>query len=84
MRDSTKQDVDGLPPGEGAFLPCTFWLADNYVLQGRQKEAEEVFQRLLALCNDVGLISEEYDPKRAGSSAISRKRSRMSDSSTRR
>ncbi|HWG46458.1 MAG TPA: glycoside hydrolase family 15 protein [Gemmataceae bacterium] len=63
MRYRTKQDVDGLPPGEGAFLPCTFWLADNYVLLGRQKEAEEVFERLLALCNDVGLISEEYDPK---------------------
>jgi GH15 family glucan-1,4-alpha-glucosidase len=63
MRYTTKQDVDGLPPGEGAFLPCTFWLADNYVLLGRQKEAEEVFYRLLALCNDVGLISEEYDPQ---------------------
>lgn len=52
-----------MPPGEGAFLPCTFWLADNYVLLGRQKEAEEVFTRLLGLCNDVGLISEEYDPQ---------------------
>jgi GH15 family glucan-1,4-alpha-glucosidase len=56
-------EVDGLPPGEGVFLPCTFWLADNYVLLGRQKEAEQLFERLLGLCNDVGLISEEYDPK---------------------
>ncbi|HTU23314.1 MAG TPA: glycoside hydrolase family 15 protein [Gemmataceae bacterium] len=62
-RYNTQSGIDGLPPGEGAFLPCTFWLADNYVLQGRQQEAEHVFQRLLALCNDVGLISEEYDPE---------------------
>jgi len=62
-RYNTHEEVDGLPPGEGVFLPCTFWLADNYVLQGRQKEAEELFQRLLGLCNDVGLISEEYDPQ---------------------
>jgi GH15 family glucan-1,4-alpha-glucosidase len=54
--------VDGLPPGEGAFLPCTFWLADNYALMGRESEAEETFERLLGLCNDVGLLSEEYDP----------------------
>jgi GH15 family glucan-1,4-alpha-glucosidase len=54
--------VDGLPPGEGVFLPCTFWLVDNYVLLGREAEARALFEKLLALRNDVGLISEEYDP----------------------
>jgi GH15 family glucan-1,4-alpha-glucosidase len=53
--------VDGLPPGEGAFLACTFWLAQNYALMGRQDQARKVFGRLLGLCNDVGLLSEEYD-----------------------
>jgi GH15 family glucan-1,4-alpha-glucosidase len=62
QRYKAHESVDGLPPGEGTFLPCTFWLADNYVLLGRQQEAEETFKRLLGLCNDVGLISEEYDP----------------------
>lgn len=55
------QDVDGLPSGEGTFLACSFWLADTYVLQGRHHEAERLFQRLLNLRNDVGLLSEEYD-----------------------
>ena len=55
-------EVDGLPAGEGAFLLCTFWLADNLALQGRTAEAREVFERLLSLRNDVGLLSEEYDP----------------------
>ena len=55
--------ADGLPPGEGAFLACTFWLADNYSLMGRHDEATAVFERLLALRNDLGLLSEEYDPR---------------------
>jgi GH15 family glucan-1,4-alpha-glucosidase len=60
-RYPTHKEVDGLPPGEGVFLPCTFWLADNYTLMGRHKEAEALFERMLGLCNDVGLLSEEYD-----------------------
>ena len=54
--------VDGLPHGEGEFLACSFWLADNYVLQGRREDGERLFERLLAIRNDVGLPSEEYDP----------------------
>jgi len=54
------QAIDGLPEGEGAFIACTFWLADNYWLQGRREEAVRMFEALLALCNDVGLLAEEY------------------------
>ena len=61
-RPDTSSKVDGLPPGEGTFLPCTFWLADNLALLGRRAEARTYFERLLSLRNDVGLLSEEYDP----------------------
>jgi GH15 family glucan-1,4-alpha-glucosidase len=61
-RYSTQPSVDGLPVGEGAFLPCTFWLADNLALSGRYEQARAMFVRLLETCNDVGLLSEEYDP----------------------
>jgi len=54
--------VDGLPPGEGAFLPCTFWLVNCLYLLGREKEARELFQRLLDIRTSLGLLSEEYDP----------------------
>jgi GH15 family glucan-1,4-alpha-glucosidase len=63
QRYSTEESVDGLPPGEGLFLPCSFWLVDNLALQGRTDEARRLFERLLSLRNDVGLLSEEYDPK---------------------
>jgi GH15 family glucan-1,4-alpha-glucosidase len=56
------QSVDGLPPGEGTFLACTFWLADNLALMGRREEALAIFERLLTLRNDVGLLAEEFDP----------------------
>jgi GH15 family glucan-1,4-alpha-glucosidase len=62
FRYSTAEGVDGLPEGEGAFLACTFWLADNYLLMGRHADARRAFDRVLGLCNDVGLLSEEYDP----------------------
>jgi GH15 family glucan-1,4-alpha-glucosidase len=60
--DTTESD-DGLSPGEGVFLACSFWLVDTYVLLGRIADARRLFERLLTLCNDVGLLSEEYDPK---------------------
>ncbi|TMH04954.1 MAG: glycoside hydrolase family 15 protein [Betaproteobacteria bacterium] len=63
-RYRTRASVDGLPPGEGVFLPSSFWLADALSLAGRQAEAVALFSRLLALRNDVGLIAEEYDPVR--------------------
>jgi pentatricopeptide repeat protein len=58
------ENVDGLPPGEGVFLPCSFWLAAVLAQQGRYEEALQLFERLLSLRNDLGLISEEYDPER--------------------
>ena len=61
--DAGRPTADGLPPGEGAFLACSFWLADNYSLVGLHEEATEVFERLPARRNDLGLISEEYDPR---------------------
>ena len=57
-----REGVDGLPPGEGVFLPCSFWLVDCYELLGRSAEARALFDRLIGLANDVGLLAEEYDP----------------------
>jgi GH15 family glucan-1,4-alpha-glucosidase len=62
LRYQTEDGVDGLPPGEGAFLVGSFWLVDNYILQGRYEDAQRLFNRLLSHCNDVGLLAEEFDP----------------------
>jgi GH15 family glucan-1,4-alpha-glucosidase len=63
FRYDSGETEDGLPQGEGAFLACSFWFVDNLMLQGRLCEARAMFERLLALRNDVGLLAEEYDPR---------------------
>ena len=63
LRYNMETGADGLPGTEGAFLACSFWLADNYAFAGRIAEAEQLFERLLSLCNHLGLLAEEYDPK---------------------
>ena len=62
-RYDTESGEDGLPPGEGLFLACSFWLAEAYHLTGRPADARKLFDRLVGLCNDVGLLSEEYAPE---------------------
>jgi GH15 family glucan-1,4-alpha-glucosidase len=63
LRYDSKTTADGLPGGEGVFLLCTFWLVDVYEMQGRDDEARALFERLLSIRNDLGLLSEEYDPR---------------------
>jgi GH15 family glucan-1,4-alpha-glucosidase len=63
LRYATESGVDGLPGHEGAFLACSFWLADNYAFAGRIDEAEALFERLIGLRNHLGLFAEEYEPK---------------------
>jgi GH15 family glucan-1,4-alpha-glucosidase len=62
LRYRTRRSLDGLPPGEGVFLACSFWLADALCMLGRWREARALFERLCRLANDVGLLAEEYDP----------------------
>ncbi|WP_420225405.1 glycoside hydrolase family 15 protein [Pigmentiphaga litoralis] len=63
QRYASESGTDGLPPGEGTFLVCSFWLADVYVMMGRRDDALALFERLLDLCNDVGLLAEQWEPK---------------------
>jgi GH15 family glucan-1,4-alpha-glucosidase len=61
LRYNTSTSSDGLPAGEGAFLACSFWLVSNLAIIGRKEDAIQLFERLIGLRNDVGLLSEEYD-----------------------
>ena len=63
LRNAADAAYDSLPPGEGTFLLCTFWLADNMAMLGEHAAAREIFERLLSLRNDVGLLTEQYDPR---------------------
>ena len=63
LRYDSERSTDGVSGSEGTFLVCSFWLADVYVLQGREQEASDLFDRLCGLCNDVGLLAEQYDPR---------------------
>lgn len=63
LRYDTGSGHDGLPGNEGAFLACSFWMADNLIMIGRADDARKIFERLLSLRNDVGLLAEEYDPR---------------------
>ena len=78
--DDEDESVDGLPPGEGAFFLCSFWFVDNLILLGELDEARAMFERLLALRNDLGLLRRSTTRARSGSSATSRRRSRTSGS----
>lgn len=64
MRYDTEKVEDGLPPGEGVFLACSFWMVASLKAIGREADARQLFERLIALSNDLGLLSEEYDPQR--------------------
>ncbi len=63
LRYRTENSQDGLPAGEGAFLACSFWMVSALKMLGRSEDARKLFERLLTLRNDVGLLAEEYDPK---------------------
>jgi GH15 family glucan-1,4-alpha-glucosidase len=63
LRYNTEKVSDGLPPGEGVFLACSFWMVSALKLQGRDADAKKLFDRVLSLANDVGLLAEEYDTK---------------------
>jgi GH15 family glucan-1,4-alpha-glucosidase len=78
FRYDTGQTEDGLPPGEGAFIACSLWFADNLILAGRKADARVMFDRILALRNDVGLLAEEYDPRTKRQMGTSRRHSATS------